>query len=318
MAFTGHVLPHSAAEAASSSAALSVVADAIMEHGLVVLPAPAASGEGNKGQSLLPPAELISLVRQLSMATGGKGELMPVISDIESACPPTNPPHCALILTNIRHGTPAAAAVGPRYQGSASLNGYIGSPPGRAAVWHQDEQFRARPAHLTALYCVRTPADGLADTTFADSARGYTRLLPAVQEHIARLHGRHSLANIPLLDGGDPRSRPDHSVATHPLVLDPPRGKRCIYLGSIGADVIDSDGNALGSAQAKALLHALFASIEESGVYTHRWRVGECLIMDNRRVLHTASGRDYSHDERLMVRVQSREPLPYEAIRAKM
>ena len=58
--------------------------------------------------------------------------------------------------------------------------------------------------------------------------------------------------------------------------------------------------------------------MEGSGLYTHRWRVGECLIMGNRRILHTASGRDYSHDERLMVRVQSRKPVPYEAIRAQL
>ena len=65
-----------------------------------------------------------------------------------------------------------------------------------------------------------------------------------------------------------------------------------------------------------ALLQTLFAATEEGGLYTHRWKVGECLLIDNRRILHTASGRDYSGHDRLMVRVQSREPKPYEAMRA--
>ena len=182
----------------------------------------------------------------------------------------------------------------------------------------QDEQFRERPAHLTALYCVRTPPDGLGDTTLADSVRGWDRLPAAVRERIAGMSARHSLAKIPLLDGGDPTTRPDHSVATHPLVMELPSGKRCMYIGSLGAEVLDADGTPLAQEEGAELLQTLFEAAEKGGLYTHRWKVGECLLIDNRRILHTASGSDYSGHERLMVRVQSREPRPYEAMRPRL
>lgn len=85
-----------------------------------------------------------------------------------------------------------------------------------------------------ACWWLQAPPDGLADTTFADTTRGYEALPIDLVQRIAGLTASHSLANIPLMNGDDPTTRPDHSVGTHPMVLAmPPNGKRraiyCTY-----------------------------------------------------------------------------------------
>ncbi len=67
-------------------------------------------------------------------------------------------------------------------------------------MWHQDEQYRDLPAHLTLLYCVHTPPDALGDTTFCDTVLGYEALPTELAERISGLTASHSLANIPLMN----------------------------------------------------------------------------------------------------------------------
>lgn len=160
---------------------------------------------------------------------------MEVISDIRHACARTEPPNVALILSNIRIGTATADALvasGEGYlgqdpegapEGFNTIRGagaqlgrdkmkhYLGSPPGRAAVWHQDEQYRARPAHLTLLYCVHAPPDALGDTRFCDTCLGYEALPTALAATITGLQVSHSLANIPMMNVNHARA----PITTH-------------------------------------------------------------------------------------------------------
>ena len=173
-------LAQTARDALSSPGALAAVATAVERDGIAVL----GSEFG------LTPGDLVAFMQRLSVATGGDGELMEVISDIKHAAAATEPPNTALILSNIRLDTaeadrlqasgegylgkitkqsaplcdlrghfwghlctrlrvaagqnPAGAPAGVntiRGAGGAgeadSLKNYLGSPPGRAAVWHQ-------------------------------------------------------------------------------------------------------------------------------------------------------------------------------------
>ena len=70
-------------------------------------------------------------------------------------------------------------------------------------MWHQDEQYRHLPAHLTLLYCVHTPPDALGDTTFCDTVLGYEALPAELADRISGLTASHSLANIPLMNVSD-------------------------------------------------------------------------------------------------------------------
>ena len=85
------------------------------------------------------------------------------------------------------------------------------------------------------------------------------------------------------MNGDDPVTRPDHTVATHPLVLAmPPNGKRrAIYMGSLGADVHGMEAGEDGA----ALLRTLLDYTQQTGSYTHGWVPGDCVIMDNRRIM---------------------------------
>jgi alpha-ketoglutarate-dependent taurine dioxygenase len=308
----GARVPRSLADCVASPAALAEVVAALDACGVVAL-APTAG---------LEPAALGDFVRRLSRAAGGAGRLQPVISDLRHWCARLEgeaaaaaDPHVALIMTNITAGGGADAAGPPPAaadRGRALVDGHYGSPPGRAAVWHQDEQFRERPAHLTALYCVEAAPDGLGDTTFADTAAGYDALPPATRRLVEGASASHSLAGIPMTDGSDPLARPDHSCATHPLALALPRtGRRCLYIGSMGAKIAG-----LGVAEGAALLQELLEQTTAAGTYTHHWRPGDLVLMDNRSMLHTASGKDYGGARRLMVRVQCEEPAPLRALAA--
>lgn len=53
------------------------------------------------------------------------------------------------------------------------------------------------------------------------------------------------------------------------------------------------------------LLRTLLDYTQQCGRYTHTWAPGDCVVMDNRRIMHSASGKDYSDHDRLLVRVQS-------------
>lgn len=86
----------------------------------------------------------------------------------------------------------------------------------------------------------------------------------------------------------------------HPLVLRMPNSRHSIYIGSLGADVHGMDDH-----EGAELLRSLLKYTQQCGSYTHPWMPGDCVVMDNRRIVHAASGKDYSNHDRLLVRVQS-------------
>jgi taurine dioxygenase len=84
------------------------------------------------------------------------------------------------------------------------------------------------------------------------------------------------------------------------MVLAMPNSRRAVYIGSLGADVHGLEG-----ADGPELLRSLLDHTQQCGSYTHAWVPGDVVVMDNRRIMHSASGKDYPDHDRLLVRVQS-------------
>ena len=146
--------------------------------------------------------------------------------------------------------------------------------------WHTDKPYYTTPPALTTLYAVELPPVG-GDTEFANTALAYDALPEATKQRIARLrvvfqweHGRRPgyYANeLPPVD--------------HPLVrTHPETGRKALYLGHHAMGIAG-----LPEAEGAALLDELLRhTTEPRFTYTHRWRVGDLVMWDNRCLLHRA------------------------------
>jgi taurine dioxygenase len=156
-----------------------------------------------------------------------------------------------------------------------------------AESWHSDGSHAANPPIGALLYALEVPPEG-ADTQFANMYSAYEALDTATKARIDALEAIHSYQTLqsflypekPLSEAVK-RATPDMRqpiVKTHPIT-----GRRTLFLGEeIVTGVVgmpEPDGTDL----VKALLaHAT----QETFLYTHKWRIGDLLIWDNRCTMH--------------------------------
>jgi alpha-ketoglutarate-dependent 2,4-dichlorophenoxyacetate dioxygenase len=163
--------------------------------------------------------------------------------------------------------------------------------------WHTDKPYHPAPPLLTTLYAVELPPAG-GDTQFANMALAYAALPEDVKCRIAELR----VAFRPAFDD----SRP---AVDHPLVrTHPETSSKSLYIGNHSTHIVgmlESEGAAL---LAELLMHAT----QRQFVYTHRWRVGDLVMWDNRCLLHRAVA-NYEADKyrRVMHRSVVRGTVPF-------
>jgi len=139
--------------------------------------------------------------------------------------------------------------------------------------WHTDKPYHPAPPLLTMLHAVELPPSG-GDTEFANLALAYDALPAAAKQRLAGLR----VAFRPAFDSSLPG-------AVHPLVrTHPDTGRKSLYIGNHSTGVLG-----LPEAAGAALLAELLAHATQPGfVYTHRWRLGDLVMWDNRCLLHRA------------------------------
>jgi taurine dioxygenase len=162
--------------------------------------------------------------------------------------------------------------------------------------WHTDKPYLAAPPLLTMLYAVELPPTG-GDTEFANMTMAYDALTEAMKRRIASLR----VAFRPAFDDG-------RRGADHPLVRNhPDTGRKSLYIGNHSTGIIgcpEEEGRAL---LARLLAHAT----QPRFVYTHRWRLGDLVMWDNRVLLHRAVlNYDTGRDRRVMHRSVVEGPVP--------
>jgi alpha-ketoglutarate-dependent 2,4-dichlorophenoxyacetate dioxygenase len=201
------------------------------------------------------------------------------------------------------HGAHRPGAANKRYRVAHVMSnlGPDGLPAVRRSLaanyhWHTDKPYLPAPPLLTMLHAVELPPTG-GDTEFANMTAAYDVLPAAMKERIAGLR----VAFRPAFDDGRPG-------AEHPLVrTHPDTARKSLYIGNHSTGVVG-----MPEAEGRALLAELLAhATQPRFVYTHRWRLGDLVMWDNRCLLHRAVlNYDTAKDRRVMHRSVVEGPVP--------
>ena len=184
--------------------------------------------------------------------------------------------------------------------------------------WHSDQSFRRPPPDASLLYCACPALPNQGRTLFCDATAAYEALSEpeAMQvEEMSIIHcitsagrsedsvRRRNTQNTRSDDGArylQPVQQP--AVRVHPVT-----GRRSLYLVMGQADWLD--GPVVGmepgpdGAGADVLRKLMSHATQPQFVYSHEWNVGDCVLYDNRCLLHAATWFDERAARREMWRL---------------
>jgi alpha-ketoglutarate-dependent 2,4-dichlorophenoxyacetate dioxygenase len=161
-------------------------------------------------------------------------------------------------------------------------------------LWHSDSSFKVTPAKYSLLYCLSVASKG-GNTEFADMRSAYDALdderkaliEDLVCEH-SQMFSRAQLGFTDFTDEERERFKPvlQVLVRTHPST-----GRKSLYLSSHAGSI-----PGWPVPEARFLLRDLVEhATQRKFVYSHKWRVGDLVIWDNRRTMHRV--RPYPAEE---------------------
>jgi taurine dioxygenase len=186
----------------------------------------------------------------------------------------------------------------------------IGSLGSGEAVWHTDMSYLPSPPKASMLFALEIPPTG-GDTSFCDMYAAFEGLPDELKDRALGLRVKHDgtynsggYVRQGVTPTGDPRQAPG---TLHPLVCTHPEsGRRMLYLGRrrmawiAGLDLPESE----------ALLDEIWAhATRPEFSFTHRWRVGDLVLWDNRCTMHRRDPFDAS-SRRVMHRTQIKGSAP--------
>jgi taurine dioxygenase len=175
----------------------------------------------------------------------------------------------------------------------------IGSLADGEMHFHSDFCYMEKPAKGTFLYAIEIPSQG-GDTLFLNMYKAYDALPAALK---ARVEGKKAdnayhyesptrEANAAQLDLAATRHYAQPIVRTHPDT-----GRKALFVNRLMTWTIEG----MDEAEGRALLDQLFTHMEQDQfIYTHKWRVGDLVLWDNRCTLHART--DFSNQERRLLR----------------
>jgi alpha-ketoglutarate-dependent 2,4-dichlorophenoxyacetate dioxygenase len=160
--------------------------------------------------------------------------------------------------------------------------------------WHTDSSFLDPRGRYSLLHARIVPPGG-ADTQFADERAAYDALPARMKARIDGLVAEHFFAHLRQQLGfagyseAQLKARPPvrHAIVqTHPG-----SGRKHLYLASHAARIVG-----MSVPEGRTLLAQLieFATQREF-VHSHKWRVGDLVIWDNRCTMHRATPFDEEH-----------------------
>ncbi|MGJ7524008.1 TauD/TfdA dioxygenase family protein [Variovorax sp. LT1P1] len=158
-------------------------------------------------------------------------------------------------------------------------------------IWHTDSSFRHVPAYASALYARSiAPVGGL--TQFADMRAAYDALDPARQEGLEKKIAEHSIfhsrARLGFHDFSVEERQAMPPVRQKLIRTIPQSQRKSIYVAS-HAGKIEGDEESVG----KALIDGLIQhATQRQFVYTHRWRLNDVVLWDNRCTMHRGTDFD--------------------------
>jgi alpha-ketoglutarate-dependent 2,4-dichlorophenoxyacetate dioxygenase len=158
-------------------------------------------------------------------------------------------------------------------------------------LWHTDSSFKRLPARASLLYARSIPSVG-GHTEFADERAAYDALPDDMKRRLDTLVAEHSIFNSRARLGFTEFSDEERqNMPPVPQVLVrtiPESGRKSLYLASHAGRVFG-----LPEAEGRALIDELVAhATQRQFVYTHRWRVHDLVIWDNRCTMHRGTEFD--------------------------
>jgi taurine dioxygenase len=162
-----------------------------------------------------------------------------------------------------------------------------------ADCFHTDGAYDADPFKATQLYALAIPSSG-GDTHFASMYAAYEAVPQHLKEKLAgkraafRYGGR--TGRVALLNEEDRNEPP----AFHPIFrTHPETGRTGLYFDP--GKILYIEG--FDEAESDEIIDELETyMLQPQGMYTHKWRVGDIVIWDNRCSYHKAAG-DYPPEE---------------------
>jgi alpha-ketoglutarate-dependent 2,4-dichlorophenoxyacetate dioxygenase len=158
-------------------------------------------------------------------------------------------------------------------------------------IWHTDSSFKRLPAYASLLYARSIPPVG-GHTEFADERAAYDALPEATKRRLDGLVAEHSIFNsrarLGFSNFNDEERR---SLPPVPQVLVrtiPQNGRKSLYLASHAGRILG-----MNEQEGRALVDELIAhATQRQFVYTHRWRVNDLVMWDNRCTMHRGTDFD--------------------------
>ena len=158
-------------------------------------------------------------------------------------------------------------------------------------LWHTDSSFKRLPARASLLYAHSIPPIG-GHTEFADERAAYDALPETTKSRIDSLVAEHSIFNSRARLGFSNFSDEERQgLPPVPQVLVrtiPESGRKSLYLASHAGRIFG-----MPESEGRALIDELVAhATQRQFVYTHRWRVHDLVIWDDRCTMHRGTDFD--------------------------
>lgn len=168
-------------------------------------------------------------------------------------------------------------------------------------LWHTDSSFKFVPARASLLYARSIPPIG-GHTQFADARAAYDALPPKTKTRIRGMVAEHSIFNSRARIGfSDWVEAEQENLKAVPQALVrniPESGRRSLYVASHAGRIIG-----MREEPGRALIDELLAhATQRQFVHTHRWRVGDLVMWDDRCTLHRGTEYDDLRWRRDMLR----------------
>jgi alpha-ketoglutarate-dependent 2,4-dichlorophenoxyacetate dioxygenase len=158
-------------------------------------------------------------------------------------------------------------------------------------IWHTDSSFKRLPALTSLLYARSIPPVG-GHTEFADERAAYDALPDDMKRRLDALVAEHSIFNsrarLGFTNFSDEERRELPPVPQVVVRTIPESGRKSLYLASHAGRIFG-----LPEPEGRALIDELIAhATQRQFVYTHRWRLHDLVMWDNRCTMHRGTEFD--------------------------
>ncbi len=158
-------------------------------------------------------------------------------------------------------------------------------------LWHTDSSFKRLPARASLLYARSIPPVG-GHTEFADERAAYDALPEEMKRRLDRLVAEHSIFNsrarLGFTNFSDDERRGMPPVPQMVVRTLPESGRKSLYLASHAGRIFGMPEH-----EGRALIDQLVAhATQRQFVYTHRWRVNDLVMWDDRCTMHRGTEFD--------------------------